>query len=145
MVQKVTTGTNIWTVKVWIQHPAWSSWKDTQETRIPTNHLYGQVSFADVQCHPVEMKRLQDYLSTFWVFSVLYMFWDILRHWAFSGTALFFSGQISSQKHTTDPREERRSEKTQGATCNPSTETWMVNHSAMWLKKFFTFWEQILF
>lgn len=132
MVQKVTTSTNIWTIKIWIQHPAWSSWKDTQEARIPTNRLYGQVSFADQQFHPVShvltkkwsisrFTRIVSRPSAVCVFSELYMFWD-------TGTVLF-SAQISSQKHTTDPREERRSEKTQGATCNPSTETWMVNHS----------------
>lgn len=48
MVQKVTAGLDIWTVEIWIQHPARSSWKDTQETGFPTNNLYGQVSFAQI-------------------------------------------------------------------------------------------------
>lgn len=42
--------------------------------------------------------------------------------------AWFFCVQISPQKHRPDPREERRSEKTQGATCSPSTETWVVSY-----------------
>lgn len=45
MVEKVTTSLDIWTVQIWIQHPARSSREDTQETGVPTNHLYGQVSF----------------------------------------------------------------------------------------------------
>lgn len=57
------------------------------------------------------------------------MFQSILHtYWAIWGIAWFFCEQISSQKHRTDPWKERRSEKTQGATCNSSTETWMVSY-----------------
>lgn len=42
--------------------------------------------------------------------------------------SIFFCGQISSQKHRTDSWEERRSEKTQGATCSPSAETRVVSY-----------------
>lgn len=48
MVQKVTASIDIWTVSIWIQHPTWSSWEDTQETGVPTNHLHGQVSFVGI-------------------------------------------------------------------------------------------------
>lgn len=57
------------------------------------------------------------------------MFQQILHmYWSVWGILWFVCVQISSQKHRTDPWEERRSEKTQGATCRPSTEAWVVSY-----------------
>lgn len=46
LVYKASSGADLWTLPVWVQSVSRTAGEDTQQARIPTDNLYGQVLYA---------------------------------------------------------------------------------------------------